>query len=318
MELHQLKYFVAVAESGSVTRAAQRCHVAQPSLSQQIQRLEASLRVRLLDRLGRGVALTDAGRALLPRARTILAEVRDAEAGVRADAEAGAALLSVGAIPTVAPYMLPAAIERIRRETPTCEIKLREGLTEELIESVIGNEIDCALVSTIDPHELIEQRILAYDELCVVAALDDRLAGKGSVTWARLRDRPIITLHEMHCLGMQIQSFCAARSAINRIVCRATQLSTIFELVGLGLGLSLVPAMAAAAHGTQRWRYLRFRQQTPQRPISIIRRKGRTQPRITRRFEAIVAETLAESQGKSGRIQKRDSTATANTLPHGS
>src|SRR5690606_7005665 len=103
MELHQLRYFVAAAEAGSMSRAAERCRVAQPSLSQQIKKLERSVGAALFDRLGRGVALTEAGRALLPRARRILVEVRDAEANLRRDLDEGRGSVSIGAIPTMAP-----------------------------------------------------------------------------------------------------------------------------------------------------------------------------------------------------------------------
>src|ERR1700683_4194862 len=98
MELHQLRYFVAAAECGNVSRAAQRCRVAQPSLSQQLQKLESLLGVKLFDRIGRGIAITHAGRALLPRARQILAQVRDTEANLKHETAGGEGMLILGAI----------------------------------------------------------------------------------------------------------------------------------------------------------------------------------------------------------------------------
>jgi LysR family transcriptional regulator, hydrogen peroxide-inducible genes activator len=152
MELHQLRYFVAAAEAGTISRAAQRCSIAQPSLSQQLKKLEESLGAQLLDRLGRGIALTEAGRALLPRARRILAEVRDAEANLEREVREGIGGVSIGAIPTMAPYLLPPAIQRLRGELPACEVTIREARTEELIELLVENQIDCALMSTPVPH----------------------------------------------------------------------------------------------------------------------------------------------------------------------
>ena len=146
MELHQLRYFVAIAEAGSVSRAAERCFVAQPSLSQQLKKLEQSLGATLFDRLGRGIALTDAGRALLPRARRILAEVRTTEANLQQEALDGPGTLVVGAIPTVAPYLIPPALRSIRRAYPGCAVSVREDLTEQLVEALENNEIDCAIV----------------------------------------------------------------------------------------------------------------------------------------------------------------------------
>ena len=115
MEITQLRYFVATAEAGTISRAAERCGVAQPSLSQQIRKLEQTLGQRLFDRLGRGVALTDTGRALLPRARQILAAVHDAQTHLGDDVEQGAGRLVIGAIPTMAPYLLPPALKIIRK-----------------------------------------------------------------------------------------------------------------------------------------------------------------------------------------------------------
>ena len=116
MELHQLRYFIAVAETGGFVRAAQRCGVTQPSLSQQIRKLEDELGVRLFDRSSRGAVPTEAGRALLPRAQRILAEVRDTVSGVKEDIEAGRGPLSVGAIPTIAPYLMPQVLSRFLDE----------------------------------------------------------------------------------------------------------------------------------------------------------------------------------------------------------
>ena len=121
MELHQLLYFVAVAETGGFSRAAERCHVAQPSLSQQVQKLEHELGQPLFDRLGRGVTLTEAGRALLPRARVILAEVQQIKRSLRQEIQDGYGQLAVGVIPTVAPYLLPGIIRRFSELYPKAE-----------------------------------------------------------------------------------------------------------------------------------------------------------------------------------------------------
>src|SRR6185436_5027332 len=112
MELHQLRYFVAVAQAGNFSRAAEKCFVSQPSLSQQIQKLEHELRRPLLHRLGRKAVLTEAGRLLLDRAMQILAGVEDAQRRLQGGADAEEGRLSVGAIPTIAPFVLPPTLER--------------------------------------------------------------------------------------------------------------------------------------------------------------------------------------------------------------
>lgn len=128
MELHQLRYFVAVAETGSFTRAAEREGITQPTLSEQVIKLENGLRKRLFDRLGRKVVLTDAGHELLGRAQGILGAVNEAERAVRDSAEGGR--LRVGAIPTIAPFLLPPVVTQFRKQHPGVHLQLEEDRTE--------------------------------------------------------------------------------------------------------------------------------------------------------------------------------------------
>lgn len=296
MELHQLRYFVAAAENLSITRAAERCGVAQPSLSQQIARLERSLKTRLFDRLGRGIVLTDSGKALLPRAQRILAEVRDTESNLQREADegaGGAAAIAIGAIPTMAPYILPAAIKALRAEHPSCEPSIRESFTENLIELLLENQLDCAVMSTPIDDDRLELQVLGHEELLVAMPVGHARAKAGQVTWADLRTEPIVTLDEMHCLGKQIQGFCSVRSSASRVVCRTTQLATIFELVALGMGVSIVPEMAAAHHGSRRWRYARLTQHKPIRQIAMVWRKDRERPRLSRRLSECISGAMA-------------------------
>src|SRR5215831_18497311 len=121
MEMHQLRYFVAVAQTGNFSRAAERCHVSQPSLSQQILKLERRLGQPLFNRLGRRAVLTDAGRLLLDRATSILSAADDAERRLRAGDEAHGGRLAIGAIPTIAPFILPGTLGAFVRRCPKVE-----------------------------------------------------------------------------------------------------------------------------------------------------------------------------------------------------
>ncbi|MBL0920903.1 MAG: LysR family transcriptional regulator [Phycisphaerales bacterium] len=296
MELHQLAYFVAAAETGSITRAAERCGVAQPSLSQQVQRLERSVGGRLFDRLGRGVALTDAGRALLPRARAILAEVRDARAHLHEDVEAGEGEFRVGAIPTMAPFLLPRAVAALRTEFPRAAITVREDLTDRLVQAVADGELDCAVASSPIDHERVEVRTVGEEPMVVVVPAGHPLAGADDVALAALRDLPTVTLHEMHCLGRQIAGFCAAKRLGRSVVCRTTQIGTALGLVSLGMGVSIVPRMAARADGAPRAGrvYLEFRGPAPRREVTVLTRAGRAPSRVGLRFAERIREALEE------------------------
>lgn len=289
MELHQLRYFVAVAETGGFVRAAERCGVAQPSLSQQIRKLEGELRVTLFDRSSRGAVLTESGRALLPRAHRILAEVREALTGVKEDIDAGRGALSVGAIPTIAPYLLPPVLSRFVADHPDCELTVREDLTERLIEAVLGHELDAAVMSTPVEHPALDVQVIGREALLVVAPAGSPLPETLEVK--DLTDEPAVVLHEVHCLGQQIADFCSAARLRRRIVCRSTQLTTVLALVGLGLGLSIVPEMAARQDSSASLVYRPLRGR-PEREIAVVRRSDRSVSSLCRRFLELTTEQV--------------------------
>lgn len=284
MELHQLRYFVAAAEAGSMTLAARRCHVAQPSLSQQILKLEETLGVTLFDRLARGVVLTDAGWALLPRARRILAEVRETAENLRVEVAQGGGRLVMGAIPTIAPYLLPPVLASLRSEAPGCELVVREDLTERLVEGVVDNELDVAITSTPIDHALVEAEVIGREPLLIAVSSSHPLAEDGRMRLAELREESAVSLSDVHCLGEQIGSFCARAGVRPEVTCRATQLSTVLELVRLSMGVALVPAMVAACDGAPGRAYLRLARPQPSREIALLWRVGRSRPALGEGF----------------------------------
>ncbi len=294
MELHQLRYFVAAAEAGSFTRAADRCRVSQPTLSQQLQRLESSLGQALFDRLGRGVALTPAGAALLPRARRILAEADDAREHLAGEVERGVGTLRLGAIPTIAPYVLPAVVARLRRRFPRAGVEVREDLTEALADRLAAGELDAAIVSTPIDHDGVRVRVLGSEPMLVVAPASSDLGEAGRITLADLRDRPRVALHEMHCLGQQISGFCSAKNLGASIACSTAQLATLLEFVRLGLGVSIVPEMAAVGDRGRERRYVRINRGGPRREIALARPVGRTPPATLEAVADFTGERLRE------------------------
>lgn len=275
MDTRQLRYFLAAADAGSISRAAERCRVAQPSISQQIKRLEDRLGVTLFDRLARGVALTDAGHALLPRARRLIADLEDLESAVAGADEDDAGRLALGAIPTMAPYLLPPLVAELRAERPRCQLSIKEDLTQNLVEAVVDNELDLAITSAPIDNPHVEIEILGKEPLLVVAPAESALAAAAAVALPDLRDQPAVTLHEMHCLGQQVREFCAAKRLASNVVCRMTQIETLLEFVRLGLGVSILPAMTAAHDHHPERAYLPFKANPPSRAIAVIRRAGR-------------------------------------------
>jgi LysR family transcriptional regulator, hydrogen peroxide-inducible genes activator len=294
MELHQLRYFVAVAETGSFSRGAKQCGIAQPSLSQQIKRLEDSLGTKLFDRLGRTIALTEAGRMLLPDAKRIVRSVAQLHNEMSSGTISGGQLM-IGAIPTIAPYVLPGAIKRFRRSHPETQLTVREDLTERLVEELIDCELDCAVTSMPIESEMIETSVIGTERLLVATATDATPPMGKSVRLSDLTGQPTIVLHEMHCLGRQIQGFCSGSRIAPRIVCRSTQLMTVLELVGLGLGISLVPEMCATTDRSRTRKYVPVEKDGrdgPTREIAIAWRRDRSRSNAAQTFASEVVKEI--------------------------
>ena len=290
MELHQLQYFVAVAEMGSFTRAAERCLVAQPSLSQQIIKLEKELKHLLFERLGKTVKLTQAGHDLYERATSILSSVEDAKRSVQEDQD-GRGRLVVGAIPTVAPYLLPGIAERFLRRCPQAELEITEDVTQQIVRSCLQGQVDIGILALPiqDPHLQVEP--LFEEELLLAIPAKHRLASKRRITMRMIRDEPFVLLHEAHCLGEQIISLCRQSSFQPAPVCRSSQLLTVQQMVGLGHGISLIPAMAMKSDKGKRIHYRSLAGKTPMRTVAMIWCKKRYQSPIMQAFIGTLRES---------------------------
>src|SRR5262245_33301489 len=176
MELHQLRYFVAVAELKNFTRAAERSFVAQPSLSQQIIKLERELGRPLFERLGRTVRLTDAGRSLYERAVSILASVEDARHRASDPSRDQGGPVSVGAIPTVAPYLLPPLVCEFQKRHPTSNVTVHEDLTEHTIANCLRGDLDVGVLALPVDEPQLEVHSLFEEELLLAVSSDHPLA----------------------------------------------------------------------------------------------------------------------------------------------
>lgn len=250
MDAVLLRGFVETADAGSLSRAARQLGLSQPSLTGQVQRLEQALGAELFERHGRGVRLTEAGQTLLPRARRLLEEMRAAEDAVRREGALSAATLRVGAIPTVAPYVMPAALTRWRARSPETRIELREDYSAVLARALHEGALDVAIAALPYAFDGLVTEVLGVDRLVVAVPSTHPAARAGRITLAQLHDAPAITLDPAHCLGEQVAGFCSSRAVNPSVVCRTAQLATVLELVGAGVGVSIVPAIAAVRHNT--------------------------------------------------------------------
>ncbi|MBI5094481.1 MAG: LysR family transcriptional regulator [Candidatus Hydrogenedentes bacterium] len=284
MTLHQLRYFVAVVTNKNFTRAAEKCLVAQPSLSQQIIQLERELGHKLLERLGRTVRPTEAGKMFHERAVAILASVDEAKRRVVEVGDPERGTLRVGAIPTVAPYLLPPLITRFLRDFPRAAFEVTEDLTEHTVRGCLDGSLDFGLVALPigDPRLLVEP--ILREELLLVTPSGHRFRRKRKVCILDLIGEPFILLSEAHCLGEQIVDFCAQQSCQPLITCQSAQLLTVQELVAAGQGISLIPAMACAKDKSPERHCRSLADSKPSRTLAVIRHKDRYQSPLAARF----------------------------------
>jgi LysR family hydrogen peroxide-inducible transcriptional activator len=284
MEMHQLRYVVAVSRAGNFSRAAEQCHVSQPSLSQQILKLEEELGERLLDRMKREAKLTPHGEAFLPRAVKILEEV---DAAKREASDAHSLLrgrLIVGVLPTIAPYLLPRVLVGFAEKFPGVEIVVQEDTTARLLKLAQAYEIDFALASRPIQDQRMEVKDLFTEELRLALPPGHRLTRKRTVRLADLEKEPFIVMKEGHCLGDQVLSFCDRRDLKPTINFRSAQLETIQALVRSGVGISLVPAMAARGERKDLPAYRSFPPPKPERKIVAVWPKQRPLGRAANEF----------------------------------
>lgn len=244
MNLRDLQYLVALAETRHFGHAALRCHVSQPTLSAQLKKLEEYLGVALIERRPRRVALTPAGAAVVERARRILRDADDIRALARASQDPLGGQLKLGLIPTLGPYLLPRVAPRIAKALPKLRLMLHEYQTASLLDRVVQGELDVAILALpADTRGLVTRSLFA--EAFVVAMPEHhRLAARKRLKAADLAGEKLLLLEEGHCLRDQALEVCA-RAGTEEQDFRATSLETLRQMVAAGLGITLLPRLAS-------------------------------------------------------------------------
>lgn len=275
MEIYQIRYFLAVAETGNFTKAAQRAFISQPSLSQQILNLEGEFGQKLFHRLGRKAVLTEAGKTLLEGARRIISEVDLTLQELKEDSTAGPKV-TVGAIPTVAPFFFPAVLAYCRASEIKINIHTQEDFRRPLAEAVIDGQLDWAVISLPfnDPRLLVEK--LYSEPLWLAVGAQHHLARAEHITFKSLRDENFILLGDASSLTLQIQHFCGSHDFEPRISHRCSQLATAKSLTALGLGITVLPKSARSATDPAGLVFRKFTDSVqPSRDIALVRHRRR-------------------------------------------
>lgn len=245
--LRQLQFLTALADHGSFSRAAEACLVAQPTLSAAIKEIESLLGAPLIERNAKISRLTNAGEIAVARARRVLAEAEDLVTSVR---DASAPLVGsfrLGAIPTIAPYVLPAALKKLRKAYPDLQLYLREDKTADLLDALRARTLDAAIIALPWETPGIETLTLATDPFVLACPKGHIFEKKAKITPEDMIGETLLLLEDGHCMRGHALSVCSLNGIEKKKDLAATSLQTMVQMVAGGLGISLIPKLASDA-----------------------------------------------------------------------
>ncbi len=240
--MRHLRYFEALAQHGHFGRAAEACAISQPALSLQIQQLEELLGAPLVERGGRRIRLTSLGEAVAERVGGILRSVDELGDLARASYSPLAGRLRIGVIPTVAPYLLPAAMKSLSARFAGLDVRPREAVTRSLVEDLIEGRLDTAIVALPASEPSMHEHPLFTEDFVLVRPAED--AARPVPNPAALREMRLLLLEEGHCFRDQALSYCTLSSQVPRDLMEGSSLTTLVQMVGAGIGVTLIPQMA--------------------------------------------------------------------------
>ncbi len=291
MELYQLRSFVTISETENFTRASERLNITQPTLSQQIINLEKDVGQKLFHRLGRRAVLTESGQVFLIRARRILLEADNATKELR-DHPGLDRRITVGAIPSIAPYILPALIAQARIDYPHLQIHAREDFRAELVQGVMDGGLDLAIVSMPVQATSIAIEPLTREPLLLVVGPQHPLAKAKTVRAKDLAEETFVMLGTSSALAEKVSDFCGDHQFTPKIAFHCSQIATVKSLVALGTGISILPRSAQSSKDIDNLVYLPLTGMQPERELVIIRHLQRFQSRGATQFIKMLKEGL--------------------------
>lgn len=293
MELQQLRYFVAVAEAGKVTAAARDLHVAQPSVSKQLRKLETELGTALLERRKTGVTLTDAGQILLPWAKRVLTDLEGARSDVAGLATLERGRLSVGATPSLSTVLLPRVLARFHSEHPGITLNVIEAGSGDLVDRLALGGIDLALVILPVPREeLFDATPLLREELVLAVARRHPLAKRKSVRVSELRGLPLVMFREGYDLRTATIAACEQAGFHPTFAVEGAEMDGVLRMAAAGVGVAVVPSIVVDKSGPLV--AIRIAQPALLRAVGIAFRRDRQHSRAADAFVAALRSSVRE------------------------
>jgi len=276
MNLRALQYLVALADVRHFSRAAERCHVSQPTLSTQIRKLEEELDVQLVERHPRQVMLTPVGEEIVARARRLLDETDAIRAIARRSRDPHSGTVRIGIFPTLAPYLLPHVIPELRRKFPRLTLRLYEEKTEDVIDMLGQGRLDAGLLALPVGEEWLHCHELFEEPFVLAVPEHHPLASRAEVSMADLADEELLLLEDGHCLREQALEVCQLAGAHEKLDFHATSMETLRQMVAANTGITLMPTLAVkppVAH-TDNLITRPFQAPGPKRTIAMVWRKS--------------------------------------------
>lgn len=296
MTLQELKYLVALADHGHFGRAAEACFITQSTLSTQIKKLEAFLGVTLFDRSLKRVTPTPIGREILAAARNIVEEAERIRELAKHAQDPMTRTVHLGVIPTLGPYYLPHALTLAHRKHPGLRLLLREEMTPQILAHLADGKLDAGLLALPVNDDALHVEPLFHEPFYAALPAGHELAKRRTLKVADIMNEKLLLLDEGHCLRDQALDVCGARQNRREEV-RATSLETLRQMVGMGLGLTLLPALAvdAGPRVSRKSVEIRpFRVPAPGRTIALAWRKRAPFPETFERLAATLKASLPE------------------------
>ncbi len=301
--LKQLRYFCALAREQHFGRAAHACAVTQPALSMQIQELEATLGIDLVERTRAGVKLTPKGAEVAARAQRLINDARDLVDYARNSEGVLSGVLRLGLIPSVAPYLLPPLLPLLRTNYPNLELHVRETQTEQLVNELVDGKLDVLLLALPVKNNDIEMLALFEDRFLLAVPKSQNMSGRVRATRELVEEGRLLLLEEGHCLRDQALTYCSLQQVNSVNTFGASSLSTIVEMVSAGLGITLLPEISLPVEERGRGiKLMRFVDPEPARTIGLAWR--RSSPRVVD-FHALAKLALEAGEAILARSQKQ-------------
>ena len=299
LTLKQFRYFEALARHAHFGRAADACAISQPALSMQIKEMEETLGTALFERGARQVRLTGFGEELAGHLRQILRAVDEIEDLARASKHRLAGRLRIGVIPTVAPYLLPTIISHLTAANADLDIRVRETVTPKLLADLAEGRLDTAIVALPLSEPSLTELALFSEEFVLVRPVED--SNKPVPSRELLQEMRLLLLEEGHCFRDQALSFCNLHAALPRELLDGSSLTTLVQMVGAGIGVTLIPEMAVSVEArSAAVSVARFNAPQPMRTIGMVWRKSSPLARQLTQIARVVAASAASLRARDG------------------